>query len=310
MVNVTDGKKITQKTVVALGLFDGMHRGHKQIIAEMLKYCDKGYASAVFTFNTESVRFKHGKPFEYISTNEQKLRTLEFIGIDYIMCPDFDDMKELTGEEFALEILCKQLNATAVACGENFRFGKNASCGTEELKKFGKKYGFEVIVTELVSDGFSSEKYRALLREGRVNDSYILGGAGYSLYAEVVAGNRLGRTLDFPTINQNFAEGQLVPKRGVYHTGTVINGVVYDSITNVGVKPTVEKDIKPLAETHILDYSGDLYGKKLEVLFYSFIRDEMKFGSVEELKKQVMADIDCVRREIAGVVCQKPEGKD
>ncbi len=299
MVNITDGGKAEKETAVALGMFDGIHRGHKMVIANMLKYCDDGLSSAVFTFNTESMRFKHGEPFEYINTNEQKLRTFDFIGIDYILCPDFDSFKELTGEEFVKEILCKRMNAKAVVCGENFRFGKNALCGIEELRDFGKKYGFEVTAIELVSGGFSSQKYRALLKEGKVNESYILGGVGYSLYSEVVEGNRLGRTLDFPTINQNFKEGQLIPKRGVYHTGTVIDGVVYDSVTNIGVKPTIENNIRPLAETHILDYKGNLYGQKIEVLFYNFIRDEMKFRSVEELKKQVFADIGYVREKVS-----------
>ena len=110
-------------------------------------------------------------------------------------------------------------------------------------------------------------------------------------------GNRIGRTLDFPTINQQFGEKQLVPKRGVYSTVTLIDNKTYRSITNIGVKPTVEKDIKPLAETHILDFSGNLYGKEIEVRFNKFIRDEKKFSSLDELKIQIKKDIEYVRKQ-------------
>lgn len=308
MVNVTESGSIKEKTAAALGIFDGVHCGHRLVISSAVSY--KGLAPAVFTFRTESVNFKHGRPFEYIYTNEQKLRILEKLGIKYALSPDFSTLQNMDGEEFAREILCRKMNVGAVVCGENFRFGKNASCGTDELKRLGEKYGFEVQVIKLSGNGFSSEKYRAMLREGRVNETYSLGCGMYSLYGEVIEGNRLGRTLDFPTINQIFGEKQLVPRKGVYHTLTDIDGKTYNSITNIGVKPTIEKNIKPLAETHILDYCGDLYGRKIEVRFVGFVRDEKKFGSVDELKKQVFADIDYIRQQNAGIAMQKPAGKE
>lgn len=301
MVDVTESGSIKEKTAAALGIFDGVHCGHRLVISSAVSY--KGLAPAVFTFRTESVNFKHGRPFEYIYTNEQKLRILEKLGIKYALSPDFSTLQDMDGEEFVREVLCGKMNVGAVVCGENFRFGKNASCGTDELKNLGEKYGFEVQVIKLSDNGFSSEKYRAMLREGKVHETYALGCGMYTLYGEVVLGNRLGRTLDFPTINQIFGEKQLVPRKGVYHTLTGIDGKTYNSITNIGVKPTVEKNIKPLAETHILDYCGDLYGRKIEVQFMDFVRDEKKFDTIDELKRQVFADIDCIRQ-------QKPAGKE
>ncbi|MDE7137257.1 MAG: riboflavin kinase, partial [Ruminococcus sp.] len=117
----------------------------------------------------------------------------------------------------------------------------------------------------------------------------------YILYGEVVHGKQIGRTIDFATINQNYAEGQLVLKYGVYFTLTKIDGIYYPSITNVGVKPTIEGQRLPLAETHILDFNGDLYGREIEVVFREFIRPEMKFSSVDELKTQISRDISEVR---------------
>lgn len=294
MHNITVNDALTVKTAAALGIFDGVHTGHRLVLSETMKYTVKGFVPAVFTFVTESVKFKHGKPLEYIYTNSQKLHILENSGIKYALSCEFDLLQNMDGEEFVRKIICGVLNAGAVICGENFRFGKNALCGTEELKKFGEKYGFEVCVVKLSENGFSSGKFREMLKEGNT------GNGMYSLYGKVVQGNRLGRTLDFPTVNQLYAQRQLVPKKGVYRTFTVIDGKKYDSVTNIGVKPTVENNIKPLAETHILDFSGDLYGRMIEVGFLEFVRCEKKFSSLEELKKQVFADIDYVRSQTAG----------
>lgn len=289
MTEITVNNRISEKTAVALGLFDGLHHGHRAVLSEVLSMS----SPAVFTFRTESIKRKHGKPFEYIFTNSYKLELFAGMGIKYVYSPDFDDVKGMSGEEFVSEILVKKMNAGLVVCGENFRFGKAARCGADELLQFGERYGFEVRIIGL--DGFSSEKYRSLLREGNVEKLYKNNDA-YILSAEVITGNQIGRTIDFPTINQKFAENQIVPRFGVYYTTTTVGGRCYPAVTNVGVKPTVENNIKPLAETHILGFSGDLYGRFVDVAFCRFIRDEIKFASVEELKNQISADADHVRR--------------
>lgn len=289
MTEITVNDRISEKTAVALGIFDGLHHGHRAVLSEALSM----ESPAVFTFRTESIKRKHGKPFEYIFTNSRKLELLAGMGVKYVFSPDFDDVKSMSGEEFVSEILVKKMNAGLVVCGENFRFGKAAKCGADELLQFGIKYGFEVKIIGL--DGFSSEKYRRLLREGNVEELYKNSDA-YILSAEVATGNQIGRTIDFPTINQPFAENQLVPRFGVYYTTALVGGRIYPSVTNVGVKPTVEENIKPLAETHILGFSGDLYGRCVDVAFRRFIRNEKKFASVEELKIQIDADADYVRR--------------
>lgn len=287
MTVITLNNRIPEKTAVALGIFDGVHCGHRLIISHA---CDYGYFPAVFTFRTESVKVKHGKPFEYICTNDQKLHNFAKMGVEYVLSPDFDDIRNMTGEEFIKNILVGCMNVGAVVCGDNFRFGKDASCGVEELEFFGEKYGFLVEVTKLKENDFSSEKFRTMLRNGELSKENP-----YILYGEVVHGNQIGRTINFPTLNQNYATGQLVPKYGVYCTRTEIDGIMYNSITNVGVKPTVAGERLPLAETHILDFSGNLYGRNIEVEFCKFIRPEMKFSSVEELKKQISRDIAEVR---------------
>ncbi len=301
------------RCAAALGIFDGVHAGHREIISAAVRLKEKCLVPAVFTLDTQSVKRKHGKPFEYIYTNRQKLKLLGELGIEYAYSPSFDSIRDMDGEEFAAEILAKRLKAGAAICGENFRFGKNASCGAEELVSFGKKYGFEVKVISLKKYNgkvFSSELFRSMLREGRVLELLGMGLAPYFIDAEVIEGNRIGRTLNFPTINQRFESGQLVPRKGVYHSHVNINGICCEAITNVGVKPTVEKDIAPLAETHILDYSGDLYGESVRVALRCFIRDEQKFASVEELKRQVDADIEYVRRQKEEICCKESGRKD
>ncbi len=298
MTVITEKDCLTEKTAVALGIFDGVHLGHRKII-EFAKHFEKsGFVPTVFTFANVTVAQKQGRKQEYIYTDRQKESILEKLGMQYCYSADFASLKNLSGEEFVQKILLEKLNAHHVVCGQDFRFGKNASCGIEELVKFGQRYGFGVVIgPDIMEEGekISSGKIRTLLAEGSVAEANRLLGAPYNICAEVVGGNRIGRTLDFPTINQQFEEGQLVPKRGVYHTLTEISGRKYASVTNVGVKPTVEKNIQPLAETHILGFSGDLYDKTIEVEFCGFIRGEKKFASLEELKNQISADTDAVK---------------
>lgn len=288
------------KTAVALGLFDGIHMGHRLILRKALSYPE--YKPAVFTFNTESIKFKHGKPFEYIYPNIRKLEIIRSMGFDYIESPDFDTLKNLDGESFAEKILAKKMNAGIVICGENFRFGKNASCNVNNLYSLGEKYNFKVEVIKLAEKSgntpVSSGLIRELLKHGKISELSELGFC-YTIKNTVSEGNKIGRTISFPTINQHFASGQLVPERGVYCSETVIDNVCYNSITNIGVKPTVEKNIKPLAETHILGYSGNLYGMCAEVRLKNFIRSEKKFSSVNELKAQIAEDIKYIKT-IAG----------
>ncbi len=285
----------SKRTAVALGLFDGVHLGHRAVINAALAQKKNGLSSLVFTFEPDCVLRKAGGSQGYIYTRtEKEILLCEQIGVDDIVSPPFESLCSLSGEEFAEEILCRQLRVAHVCCGNDFRFGKNAACGAQELMDFGKRFGFEVEVVSPVEYGgsiVSSSRVRELLLKGDVASANVLLGFNYFINAEVSNGNRIGRTIDFPTINQHFSEGQLVPKFGVYSTLTNVGGKVMPSVTNVGVKPTIEGVRRPLAETHIIGYNGDLYGKNADVCFKRFIRPEMKFASLDELKAQIKKDI-------------------
>lgn len=283
------------RTAVALGLFDGVHLGHRAVINAALAQKKNGLSSLVFTFEPDCVLRKAGGTQGYIYTKtEKEILLCEQIGVDEIVSPPFERLCCLSGEEFADEILCRQLRAAHVCCGNDFRFGKNAACGAKELMDFGKRFGFEVEVISPVEYGgsiVSSSRVRELLLKGDITLANELLGFNYFINAEVSNGNHIGRTINFPTINQEFSDGQLIPKFGVYSTLTNVGGKVMPSVTNVGVKPTIEGVRRPLAETHIIGYNGDLYGKNADVCFKSFIRPEMKFASLGELKAQINKDI-------------------
>lgn len=298
MIFITN-ETIKEKTAVALGIFDGVHLGHRLILNTAKSFSEKEMKFAVFTFKTASVETKHGMLYEYLYTENQKNDIMEKLGADYIYSPDISSIKNMSGEQFAKEILAGKMNAGAVVCGENFRFGKDASCGAEDIEKFGKKYGFDVTVCKTLEkngEKISSGKIRDYLRNGELSKANELLGEEYFVLGEVVTGNRLGRTISFPTLNQLFEERQVVPKKGAYATSTEIYGKKYCAVTNIGVKPTVESNIKPLAETHVLDFSGDIYGKTVKTEFIGFLREEKKFPSLEHLKEQIQNDLNTAKK--------------
>ena len=288
-----------KKTAVALGLFDGVHLGHRAVLRAAYAQSKNGLVPSAFTFEPGSVLRKAGGSSGYIYGQRAKIRLLNECGVVRTDFPPFDTVCGLSGEEFASRILHERMNAAYVCCGNDFRFGRDASCGAQELIGFGKRYGFEVEVVDSVKlDGetVSSSRIRELLLSGDITAANELLGSAYFINATVADGNHIGRTIGFPTINQHFAEGQLVPRYGVYSTEVTVNGRTCAAVTDIGVKPTVGAE-KPLAETHIIGYSGDLYGKSVDVRFRDFIRPEMKFASLDELKAQIAADIMRAREQ-------------
>lgn len=280
---------------VALGIFDGVHLGHQRVIGKALSYKGQGLKTAVFTFSIEDIPFKHDRPVYYLLDNATKLSTLKAMGVDRVLCPRFEEVHNVSGEDFARDTLHRQMHAKVVVCGENFRFGKGASCGVEDLRRYGTQYGFTVEVVEpVLSHGkaISASAIRELIATtGDVKTAKGLLGYEYYLQGKVVHGKRLGRTMGVPTINQNFAERQLIPRFGVYSSRVVVHGIEYPSMTNVGFKPTVSDERVPIAETHIVGFKGDLYGETIRVYLRDYIRCEKKFGSLEELKDAIHRDI-------------------
>ncbi len=280
---------------VALGLFDGMHTGHRKIVNLVLSWGSQGLIPSVFTIKSDTVEKKNGESFEYIYTEDYKERLIKDLGDPEIFSEDFRNIKNMTGDEFVRLVLKKKLNISLAVCGKDFRFGKDAAWGCEELEKFGEKYDFDVeTADDVVYSGvkISSQRIRKLLLSGSVGEAGALLGEPYTISGEIIHGRETGRKLGYPTINLRFEPGQLVPAHGVYISETETGGEFIPSVTDIGVKPTVGGSAFPAAETHILNFSGDLYGKSARVRLKHFLRPEKKFGSLEELKSAIFSDTE------------------
>lgn len=286
-----------EPTVVALGNFDGVHRGHQEIINRCVKEAEAaGLKSAVFTFaNHTSTVLKNVQPVKNILYTDEKIRILDSLGVDYLFnIPFTEEILAMTPVEFIDRILVERFNIKEAYCGFNYRFGHKAAGTPEVLMHEGLERGFGIHVQEpFTIDGIvvSSTYIRGLIQEGRMEECTNFMGRMYSIGGKIVEGNKLGRTIGFPTCNTLIDDTMVTPPNGVYITMCTVDGIRRPSITNVGVKPTVGTHEKNI-ETHIFNFSGDLYGHDIRVDFIKHTRDEQKFSGVDELKKQI--EHDCI----------------
>lgn len=284
---------------IALGLFDGVHVGHRAVLQAALGMASQGLSPVVFTFPAETAARK-GAGCLYPTAVRNTL-LYECGAFARLHVPDFAQVQNLDGETFVRTLLCAQDHAAFVCCGRDFRFGKGAAWDVQDLARFGGKYGFKVkIVEDVEADGekVSSTRIRRLLQEGKIGAANALLGEPYRIAQTVTHGAHLGNTIGFATINQVYAPQQLVPKFGVYASETLTPDGWYASVTNIGIKPTVEYHGTPLAETHILGYEGDLYEREITVILSHFLREERKFDSLGALTAQLAADCD-KRRQLS-----------
>lgn len=293
-------EKLDKKnTAVALGCFDGVHIGHAKILQLAKSIADDRKLSfAVYSFKEPPKNFFSTTPVPLITSFEEKESLMKNHGVEILVCPDFNSIiAAMSPEEFFYGHILDRLGAKHIICGYNYRFGKSGQGDATLLASLCRERGIELtVVPEVIFDGeeVSSSSIRRLLLSGEIKKANSLLGRTYSLKRPVVDGQHLGRTLGFPTINQTFEQGAEILARGVYATKTRIDTKVYRSITNVGTRPTVDGSTL-CAETNIFDYEGDLYGRTLTVEFIEFLRPEVKFSSLDELKAQVESDIKKVK---------------
>ncbi len=275
---------------VAVGLFDGLHRGHMAVI-EAMTSLPGIFARCVFTFSTDSAR-PDSKTGKRLLSRGARNRLLEAAGVELVLEPEFEDIRELSPEVFAAEVLTKRLNAAHVFCGESFRFGKGAAASAKDLERLLPPGTRAHIVPTVSADGgsVSTTRIRGYVEAGEMQLAASLLGRPFMLDFPVIKGNRIGRTQGWPTINQAFPESFTLPRFGVYASVTTVDGERFKSVTNVGVRPTVGSG-GVLAETYIKGFSGDLYGRHTPVELISFIRPERKFASLDELREQIYKDL-------------------
>lgn len=289
MTVLKEGFDRSMPTSAALGFFDGVHKGHTAVIKSA---ADKGLQTIVVTFENAVWKTDNGKPCGEITSKALKERILKSLGVDAVIYLDYPKVKNMEPGDF-IKNLCSFFNLKFISAGFNYRFGKEASAGIGELKGYCRELDTEVsAIAPVCLNGqpLSSTRIREALSSGAADKALEMLGRPFAFYSEVVRGRQIGRTLGTPTINQVLEPTQLLPKFGVYASLVYIDGKEHFGVTNIGVKPTIAEHLAPLCETHIIGFSGDLYGQVLQVDIIKFIRPEMKFENLDKLKEQMNKD--------------------
>jgi len=286
--------------VLALGNFDGVHRGHRKILDRVKRVAsERGGAAIVMTFDPHPPRVvRPDKAPPLLMTTAQRLESIAATGVHGAAIVRFTlELSRWTPEAFVQAVLVDWLRVAEVWVGANFLFGHDRAGNFTLLRALGSRYGFNTEKIDPVRYKdfvVSSTRIRRLLGEGRVDEAGALLGHQYYVDGTVVEGDRRGRTIGFPTANLQ-TENELLPPHGVYATTSTIGGVVRPSVTNVGVRPTVDRSGRTQVETHLFNFDQNLYGQRIRVGFVQRIRDERAFESVDALRAQIGADCDRAR---------------
>ncbi|MBQ2902009.1 MAG: bifunctional riboflavin kinase/FAD synthetase [Agathobacter sp.] len=292
--------KIEEPTAVTLGKFDGLHRGHELLMHTVLD-CSKKYqvASVAFTFDMPPRNRVEEIVANVLTTNDEKQYIFEKQGIDYLIeCPFTQEVMSMEPKDF-IAWIATSLNMKYVVVGDDFRFGHKRAGDYHTLQEYEEVYGYKTIVLDKLKDSnrdISSTYVREKIADGNIRKANELLGYHYFIKSEILHGKKLGRRIGMPTINMILPQNKLLPPNGVYVTEVLVNDKKYMGVTNVGCKPTVSEEHIVGVETYIDDFSQDLYGEKIVVSFLEFIRPEMKFASIEELKAQMESDIIVARK--------------
>lgn len=288
--------QLPDDAAVALGNFDGVHMGHRRLFNSL----GDDRPRAVFTFT--DLR-RPGMP-GVICELDERLELIAQCGVRYAILVSFGEVREMTPAQFC-DLLVYELNIGRAVCGYNFTFGAGGAGDADELRRLMTERGCEtVVVPPVVLDGetVSSTAIRRLLRDGDPLRAAAMLGRCHFVRFPVIHGRELGRTIGVPTINQRFPENTLVPRFGVYSVRVTVGDRLYPGVCNVGVRPTVA-DLpgggeEPFAETHIIGFSGWLYGESVRVEFLRYIRPEKKFPSLDALREQIGRDIEIAKEDV------------
>lgn len=303
MQHITEVSNLKLKnTAIALGKFDGFHRGHQMLFNQVCKWQKMGLTGVIFTFAPAGRQIGTVKRID--SHAERLQRSIE-TGIQVLLeYPFSEEFAALTPEEFVEKILVGQLGVKAVAIGSDFHFGKNRMGDSAFLERLGKEYGFQVMVFDKLQEqkkDISSSAIREAIEQGNMEQAAICLGRSYSISGKVVHGQALGRTIGIPTANVRVTEDKLIPPYGVYAARIHWKNTIYYGIANLGCKPTVSREAQAGLETYIFDFHETIYDEYIEVDLLRFIRPEQKFDDVNALLVQMQKDIKQV--EIGRLKC-------
>lgn len=288
-------KEPTAYRLIALGFFDGVHEGHRHLLKTAKSLArKKGLVFSVFTFKAECEALKSSSR---LYQTEEKLELLEKLEADEVILADFNELSSVSAENFIKKVLIDGLSCSVAVSGRDFRFGNGAAGDINLLKKMLSENGADAyIVEDKMSGGekISTTRIKKLLSEGKVEDANRLLGSPYFIRTTVESGLGKGKSLGFPTVNSSLDEKNFPLKRGVYRTAVRVGDKTYPSITNIGVCPTFEER-SIHAETNIIDFDGNLYGEKIYITFYEYLREEIRFNNEKELISQIKVDINKIK---------------
>ncbi len=296
-----DNFKLNNKTAVTIGKFDGIHRGHRILIDSVLKRKKGGFLATVITFSTSPKEFfNKGSEVKYILTRTERNEMLSSLGIDIQLEVIFDkNMAETAPEDF-IKLLFNKINMRYIAVGRDFRFG-NKGCGDISLiEELSREMGFEFNACNKLKSGgnvISSTDIINAIVMGDMEIAEEMLGYNYFIQNRIISGNHIGRKIGYPTINIYPPKDKVIPRFGVYATRVYVDGICYEAMTNIGLRPTIDEEIKTITiESHV--FSGDFSSKteNIRVEFIKFIRPEQKFASVSELTSQIQKDEGEIRR--------------
>ena len=293
----TDNAEIQRPTVLTLGVFDGLHLGHQLIVRTVVERAhEAGAVPTVITFDPHPRAVLHPESAPpFLQTFDQKIEGFGVLGIEQTIVVSFTkEFSTIRAADFLRDIVFDRLHAKEVYLGKGFVFGYKREGDIELLKRLGSELGFvagEVPEVKFRGRRVSSSKIRELLARGQVNLARHMLGRPYGVEGRVERGSERGHLLGFPTANLH-PHNRVIPRNGVYVTATLIEGQWRRSVTNIGLRPTFGEATEPSVETFVMNWDGDLYGDVVRVRFLYRLRDERKFTSVEQLKTQIMRDVD------------------
>lgn len=278
-------------TAVALGSFDGLHKGHQSVIACALACRERGLIPVVLLFDRHPLQVLTGQTPAVLLQPALRDDMLRAMGAETRVI-SFAAIKDLSCKAFVEDVLCGQLRAGAVCCGENYRFGAGNAGDTATLQALCDANGLTLSVAPAVLAGtqpISSTRIRDAILAGDLPAANAMLGRAFNYKLEVVHGSKRGRLMGAPTINQHFPADFVIPKRGVYASAAIVDGREYPAVTNIGLRPSfTNEDLR--SETNLLGFDGDLYGREIEVRLFAYLRPETKFDSMEALGAQIRAD--------------------
>lgn len=295
LISGTRDFQIDQPTIVTIGKFDGRHKGHQKLLQEMLRLKQQhGCKTAIFTFDMAPAGVVSGRQQKVITTNQERRRRIERMGIDYLVEYPFDEQAaHMDPEEFVRELLVGQMQARAIVTGTDCRFGYRRAGDAALLQLLAERYHYQAVIIDKEQDGhrdISSTYIREELDKGNIEKANELLGEPYSIHGFVVHGKHIGTSLGFPTANIFPPPDKYLPPFGVYVSKVCIDGDIYGGVSNIGRKPTIQGDNPVGIETYVIGLEEDLYGKEITIQLLHFCRPEQKFQSLEELKLQIERD--------------------